>query len=63
MVLPMTVRYKEMARQLGVSERTLKDMVKRRVIPYIKIRRLVLFDPVKVEAALAKYERQPAGKL
>jgi len=52
-----------MARQLGVSERTLKDMVKRRVIPYIKIRRLVLFDPVKVEAALAKYERQPAGKL
>jgi hypothetical protein len=53
----MHLRYKDMARELGISERLLKDWVSKRLVPFIKIRRLVLFDPGKVEAALAKFER------
>jgi hypothetical protein len=53
----MHLRYKVMARELGISERLLKDWVSKRLVPFIKVRRLVLFDPLKVEAALAKFER------
>ena len=55
----MHLRYKDMAKELGISERLLKDWVSKRLVPFIKIRRLILFDPVKVEAALAKFERSP----
>ena len=57
------VRYKEMAQMLGISERSLKNWVSSRKVPYIKLGRIVLFDPAKVEAALAKYERHAIGKL
>jgi excisionase family DNA binding protein len=53
------VRYAEMAKALGISERLLKNWVRDRVIPFTKIRRVVLFDPAKVESALERFERQP----
>lgn len=56
-------RYKDMAKELGISERLLKDWVSKRLVPFIKIRRLVLFDPVKVKAALSKFERSQRGTL
>ena len=59
----MHLRYKDMAKELGISERLLKDWVSRRLVPLIKVRRLVLFDPVKVEAALSKFERSQRGTL
>ena len=59
----MHLRYKDMAKELGISERLLKDWVSRRLVPFIKVRRLVLFDPVKVEAALSKFERSQRGTL
>jgi hypothetical protein len=48
-----------MAKALGISERLLKNWVRDRVVPFTKIKRVVLFDPVKVEAALERFERQP----
>jgi excisionase family DNA binding protein len=52
-------RYAQMAEALGISERLLKNWVRDRVIPFTKIKRVVLFDPVRVEAALERFERQP----
>lgn len=59
----MHLRYKDMARELGISERLLKDWVSKRLVPFIKVRRLVLFDPVKVEVALSRFERSQRGTL
>jgi hypothetical protein len=52
-------RYAEMAKALGISERLLKNWVRDRVVPFTKIKRVVLFDPVRVETALGRFERQP----
>jgi hypothetical protein len=52
------LRYAQMAEALGISERLLKNWVRDRVVPFAKIKRVVLFDPVKVEAALARFERR-----
>ena len=52
-------RYPKMAEALGISERLLKNWVRDRVVPFTKIKRVVLFDPVKVEAALERFERKP----
>jgi hypothetical protein len=51
-------RYADMAKALGISERLLKNWVRDRMVPFTKIKRVVLFDPAKVEAALGRFERQ-----
>jgi hypothetical protein len=48
-----------MAEALGISERLLRNWVRDRVVPFTKIKRIVLFDPAKVESALGRFERQP----
>jgi len=53
------LRYAEMAKALGISERLLKNWVRNRVVPYTKVKRLVLFDPIKVESALERFQREP----
>jgi excisionase family DNA binding protein len=53
------LRYAEMAKALGISERLLKNWVRDRVVPYTKVKRLVLFDPIKVESALERFQREP----
>ena len=47
---------KQIARFIGVSERTIGNMIRMRRIPIIKWGRNVRFDPVKVLGALNKYE-------
>ena len=47
---------REIADHLGVSRRTIFNMKKERMIPYLKIGKTVRFDPVKVLNALNKYE-------
>jgi excisionase family DNA binding protein len=47
---------KQIADYLGVSERTVSNMMSRRIIPVIKIGKSVRFDPSKVRKALDKYE-------
>jgi DNA-binding transcriptional MerR regulator len=48
-----------MAALIGISERMLRHWQSRRIIPYEKINRIVLFNPEKVLAALEKFERNP----
>lgn len=52
------LRYKEMAKVLGISERLLKNWVRDRIVPFIKIHRAVLFDPLEVDAALDHFKRK-----
>ena len=58
----MYLRYPDMAQELGVSLRTLKGWVAERLVPYVKIKRLVLFEPAKVKAALERLERKAVPK-
>lgn len=54
----MYLRYKDLSEELGISLRTLKSWVAARLIPYVKVNRLVLFEPAKVKAALERLERK-----
>ena len=47
---------REIADYIGVCERTVSNMMAKRVIPIIKIGKSVRFDPIKVRKALEKYE-------
>ena len=47
---------KQIADYLGVSERTVSNMMSRRIIPVIKFGRSVRFDPVQVHKAMTKYQ-------
>ena len=47
---------KQIADYIGVSERTISNMMRKRIIPVIKIGKSVRFDPSKVRKALDKYE-------
>ena len=47
---------KQIADYLGVSERTISNMMSKRLIPVIKIGKSVRFDPYNVRKALDKYE-------
>jgi hypothetical protein len=54
---PITyVRKGTLARSYSVSERTIDNWVRRGVIPAIKVKRALLFDPVAVRAALARFQ-------
>jgi hypothetical protein len=46
----------EESKRLGISRRQLTKWMKNRIVPFIKNGRTVLFDPVKVDAALAQFE-------
>lgn len=46
----------QIAKFLGVSPRTISNMVRQRRIPVIKFGGSVRFDPVRVRKALDKYE-------
>ena len=47
---------KQIADYIGVSERTISNMMSKRIIPVIKIGKSVRFDPSKVRKALDNYE-------
>ena len=47
---------KQIADYIGFSERTISNMMSKRIIPVIKIGKSVRFDPTKVRKALDKYE-------
>ena len=47
---------KQIADYIGVSERTVSNMVRQRRIPVIKFGKSVRFDLTKVNKALEKYE-------
>ena len=49
----------DVSRALQVSERTIQNWMKRKMIPYLKIGRNVRFDLNEVLKALAKFEINP----
>ena len=52
------LREKEVAEVLGVSARTIRNWRAAKVIPFTKVGRVILFDPLGVERALLKFERK-----
>jgi excisionase family DNA binding protein len=54
-------RQKELAETLRVSERSIRNWQERRIIPFVKIGRVVLFDIEKVMSSLERFERKAAA--
>jgi len=52
------LREKSLAEKIGVSPRTLRAWRVLRIIPFIKVRKVILFDEADVLAALGKFERK-----
>jgi excisionase family DNA binding protein len=50
---------KAAAARLGTTERHIRELVYRRAVPYVKVGRLVRFDPADLDAWIAA-NRQPA---
>lgn len=50
-----------LADRLGVGERYVRRLVEERRIPYVKIGRLVRFDPEEVEAWIGTKRIEPTG--
>lgn len=50
-------RLKTEAQRLGISKRQLRNWMETRVVPFTKVKRVILFDPIKVDKALEKFER------
>jgi hypothetical protein len=51
------VREPEMGKQLSVPTRTLRKWRENRIIPFLKVGAIVLYDPQKVMEALRQFER------
>jgi excisionase family DNA binding protein len=54
-IQPGYLNRQQIAKFLGVSVRTISNMIRQRRIPFIKFGGTVRFDPVKVRKALEKY--------
>jgi hypothetical protein len=52
------LREREQAGKLGISVRTLREWRAKRLIPYFKVGRVVMFDPSRVRQAVEKFERK-----
>jgi excisionase family DNA binding protein len=59
--MPNLLRQKELAEALHVSERCIRNWQERRIVPFIKIGRVVLFEIDKVMSALERFERKAAA--
>jgi DNA-binding transcriptional MerR regulator len=55
------IREPEQAKLLGMSQRTLRSLRAQRLVPFVKINRIVLYDPDRVIAALERFERKELG--
>jgi excisionase family DNA binding protein len=49
----------EMAEQLNVTRRTLRNWRYKRIVPFIQIGHVIRFNPEAVFKALKQYERKP----
>jgi hypothetical protein len=55
------IREPEQAKRLSISQRTLRSLRAQRLVPFVKINRIVLYDPEKVMEALERFERKEAA--
>jgi hypothetical protein len=58
----LLVRRKELAHILSVSERSISNFQKRRIIPVIRVGKIVLFNPSEVIQSLGKFRISPVGE-
>lgn len=56
------VREPELAEMLSVCQRTLRLWRDKRLIPFLKINRVVMYDVERVREALTRFERKEAVK-
>jgi hypothetical protein len=62
-VLPALLRRTELARQIGVSPRSVDNFLARKIIPAVRIsRRCIRYSLPAVLAALRKFEIREAGR-
>jgi excisionase family DNA binding protein len=52
------LRAKEQAKLLKVSQTTLREWRRQKIVPFFKVGRVVLYDPARVGEALARFERK-----
>jgi len=55
---PRFLRPLDLAKTLNVCERTVREWQAKKVIPFVKVGRVVLFDLEKVISTLDRYERK-----
>ena len=55
------LKYEEMADLLGISHNTLRNWVSARRVPYVKVGKLVRFDPAQVMEYINTHTVQPIG--
>jgi excisionase family DNA binding protein len=53
---------KAAAKFLGVTDRTVRNWMAARVIPYIKLGSVVLFDPFDLEKAMLAFKRNAEAR-
>lgn len=57
--IPMRfIREPELAKMLGISQRTLRSWREMRLVPFLKINRLVMYDPERVKEVIQRFERK-----
>jgi hypothetical protein len=55
---PLTVREKEMAQLLSISHQSLRRFRRMRIVPYVQVGHVILYDPRKVLKALEKHAQK-----
>lgn len=60
-ITPRLISQHEAAAYLGISYWTLRDLVFRGDIPYVRVKRRVLVDRLDLEAYIARCKNQPGG--
>jgi hypothetical protein len=54
---------KELLETVRIKSRLLRDLRRRRLLPFVKLSsKMILYDPEKVLAALERFERTEAAK-
>lgn len=59
---PLYLRPDEAAKLLGISRRSLSNLQKRRVLPFHRIGRIVIFKRTDIEAALSRFRINAVGE-
>jgi excisionase family DNA binding protein len=63
MQIKQLLRENEQAAVLQVSKTTLREWRRRKIIPFVKVGRVVLYDPQRVQEALRRFERKEVYSL
>jgi len=57
------MRIDQLAQKINVKPKTIYDWVHRRQIPYLKLGRLLRFDPIEIDKWIKKRSRAPINRI